>query len=149
MKKIQRTLIGSLFSTLVLLISACTGANTMQTSQTPISADVVQTVMPTKVPETTNTLMEESIYEAGFSQQQLFANVFTLYYVNCATENVTELGENNYMGLMQSVTDQTGFYYDFEVPKGEYEIICGFSDPFCTRKVDICVEEKSKNRFLL
>lgn len=189
MKKIQRTLIWSLFSTLVLLISACTRANTMQTSQTPISADVVQTVMPSKVPETTNTLMEESIYEAGFSQQQLFANVFTLYYVNCATENVTELGENNYMGLMQSVTDQplqkdkltnriwgyinseymvasgnvtsaerlsasweinpkteytdqTGFYYDFEVPKGEYEIICGFSDPFCTRKVDICVEEK-------
>ena len=37
-------------------------------------------------------------------------------------------------------TEQTGFYYEFEVPAGEYEIICGFNDPFSTRRVDICVE---------
>ena len=40
-------------------------------------------------------------------------------------------------------------YIDYEMIKHNPKIICGFSDPFCTRKVDICVEEKSKNRFLL
>ena len=140
-------------------------------------------------PEKLQGQVEESIYAAGVTQQQLFQNDFTIYFVNCGTKNKSEITDQNVMGLYQTVTDQsfgedtgtkrqwgyqnseymtavgdvgaadkisvswevnanaeyteeTGFYYDFEVPKGNYEIICGFHDPFSTRKVDICVEEE-------
>ena len=182
MKKIFRIFLCSLFCTMVVVAAACTGESTEQPAVLPAKE-------PIKTPEPTTPPVEESVYAAGLTQQQLFANVFTLYYVNCATENVTGLSEGDYLGLFQSVTDQrlqadritnrrwgyihpdymvaagdtasadklaasweinpeteyterTGFYYEFEVPSGEYEIICGFNDPFNTRKVDVCVEDQ-------
>lgn len=38
--------------------------------------------------------------------------------------------------------DTTGFYYDFEVPSGEYEIVLGFYDPFSARPVSATVEDE-------
>ena len=38
------------------------------------------------------------------------------------------------------VIGETGFYYDFELPEGEYEVTCGFFDPFSFRTIDIVSE---------
>lgn len=39
-------------------------------------------------------------------------------------------------------SENTGFYYSFEVPKGEYEVTLGFYDPFSVRKVSALVEDE-------
>lgn len=36
--------------------------------------------------------------------------------------------------------ETTGFYYDFEVPTGEYEVVLGFYNPFNVKKIDVSVE---------
>ncbi len=36
---------------------------------------------------------------------------------------------------------ETGFYYDFSVPDGEYEITCGFYNPFSARPVSVTAED--------
>lgn len=37
--------------------------------------------------------------------------------------------------------DKTGIYYQFDVPRGSYEITCGFYDPFSARTIDITAED--------
>lgn len=38
-------------------------------------------------------------------------------------------------------TEETGFYYNFELPPGEYEVSCGFYNPFNAKKIDIFSED--------
>lgn len=38
------------------------------------------------------------------------------------------------------VVGETGFYYDFQLPKGRYEITCGFNDPFSARTITVVSE---------
>lgn len=38
--------------------------------------------------------------------------------------------------------ETTGFYYSFEVPKGEYEVTLGFYDPFSARKVSATIDDE-------
>ncbi len=40
--------------------------------------------------------------------------------------------------------EETGFYYTFELPAGEYEVTCGFYNPFNAKKIDIFAEEEQK-----
>ncbi|HCA69627.1 MAG TPA: hypothetical protein DEP17_04210 [Lachnospiraceae bacterium] len=40
------------------------------------------------------------------------------------------------------IPEETGFYYDFSVPPGEYEVICGFYDPFSARPVSVRAEDE-------
>lgn len=38
--------------------------------------------------------------------------------------------------------EETGFYYDFELPDGTYDITLGFYNPFSARKVSVMAEEE-------
>ncbi len=119
-------------------------------------------------------------------KEELVANDFLLYFVNCASAAASSLDG---FGLFQSVADQpfgtdkgsgrdwgylsaeymqaqgdvesadrkaakwgiaedavygedTGYRYYFELPAGNYEVTCGFYDPFSPRNIDISAEGK-------
>lgn len=54
---------------------------------------------------------------------------------NFLLETKWEIGEDFFYDI-----NETGFTYLFEVPNGEYEVICGFYNPFSARTVDIKAE---------
>lgn len=41
---------------------------------------------------------------------------------------------------IEYVPEETGFYYDFSLPEGEYEITVGFFNPFSARTIDVDAE---------
>lgn len=167
---------------LILLTAACTrGGPQKKESYEGVQSEETAVKISQETSNTDNSVIE-------LSQMDYIQNDFIIYYVNCATENISEVVEEDHMGLYQSVTDQsygkdpqtdvvwgyqeqsymeaegdlsssdktatkwvikkdtkiipteTGFYYDFSVPTGEYEITCGFYNPFSARPISIKAE---------
>lgn len=45
-----------------------------------------------------------------------------------------------YVGEIEYISGTSGFYYDFEVPNGTYEVIVGFKNPWSGRPVNVVLE---------
>lgn len=121
--------------------------------------------------------------------EELIANDYVLYFVNCGAQIVDQVEAQDRLGLYQSITDKefsldttgytwgrrpsdpnsnpvsggtktslnkeatyyymgsstyvsgtSGFYYDFELPEGNYEVTVGFKNPWSHRTVDVVLE---------
>lgn len=136
-----------------------------------------------------NVVSGSGITKVTPGAEELAANDYVLYFVNCGAGNVSSVASGDHMGLYQSVTDKvygsdttgyswgrlpnttnsnavaggtatslnkedtyyytgvityvsgvSGFYYDFELPDGYYEVTVGFKNPWSWRPVDIVLE---------
>ncbi|MGF7146356.1 hypothetical protein HNQ56_004823 [Anaerotaenia torta] len=172
-------IVGSMW--LVLLAAACT-----KSVQSGNGNTEQKTVITTQASQEGSNRNNPSF---ELSRKEYIQNDFIIYYVNCAAENVSGVADGDFMGLYQTVTDQsygidpgtgvtwgyqekpymeaegdlssldktsakwrikegigiipheTGFYYDFTLPPGEYQITCGFYNPFSARLVSIKAED--------
>lgn len=178
MRKKQGLLLGMVG--LAFMTTACT--KTIQSETQNAGQNVVIATQSSQEP----TVEDNPAFD--LSRMEYIQNDFMVYYVNCATENVSETANDDSMGLYQSVTDQsygkdpgtgviwgyqkksymeaegdlessdktaakwvikkgtsvalfeTGFYYDFSLPPGEYQVTCGFYDPFSARPISVEAE---------
>lgn len=176
----------------ILIFTGCRERNAAEDEASPkageIAGNTEQSAIPVPGAESeTDTAATKGIYGEGYTQAELFAHDYVLYFVDCASEKYLtgtdrekglfqsrydmELGEDPGTGrrwgyqaredivseadgngsketLMRWTVntksdydnDSTGIYYSFEVPDGEYDITCGFFDPFSTRKIDVLAE---------
>lgn len=70
------------------------------------------------------------------------------YYNTEYFENEYELADSDKLASKWVIKNgieydnqKTGIYYKFYLPRGEYEVICGFNNPFNARTVDITAED--------